>query len=149
MGVTPPFSGAKIALIHDGAVLTHLRDDIPTIGWPGHWDLPGGGREGEETPLACALRETHEEYDLTLDPASIIWHRAYAPQNPHRLPTHFFAAPITPDQIAAIRFGDEGQGWKMMILGDFLGHPRAVPHLRDRLAEALSDHLFLVQIRRG
>ena len=31
-------------------------------------------------------------------------------------------------RIAAIRFGDEGQGWCMMPVADYLTHPRAIPH---------------------
>lgn len=47
------FSGAKIALLKDDQILSILRDDIPTIPFPNTWDLPGGGREGEETPFDC------------------------------------------------------------------------------------------------
>ncbi|MFB2531128.1 NUDIX hydrolase [Paracoccus sp. p4-l81] len=148
----PPFCGAKIALIHAGHVLTHLRDDIPTIQFPGQWDLPGGGREGDETPLACALRETQEEYGLTLDPATVTWHRIYPPRAPRRRPAHFFAAAVTADQIAAIRFGDEGQGWQAMPIPTFLTHPRAIPHLADNLRDCLTDPaspFFLAEISRG
>ena len=52
--------GAKIALLAGARVLTHLRDEIPSIPFPGHWDFPGGGREGGESAEACALRELHE-----------------------------------------------------------------------------------------
>ena len=37
----------------------------------------------------------------------------------------------TQAQIAAIRFGDEGQEWRMMPIAEYLAHPRAVPHFRD------------------
>ena len=47
------FSGCKIALLCDDKLLTILRDDISTIPWPNMWELPGGGREGEETPFEC------------------------------------------------------------------------------------------------
>ena len=52
-----PFAGAKVALICGGDVLTYLRDDRPELPFPGCWDLPGGGREGEESAEACVLRE--------------------------------------------------------------------------------------------
>ena len=44
------FEGAKIAVIVGERVLALLRDDRADLPWPGHWDLPGGGREGGETP---------------------------------------------------------------------------------------------------
>ena len=36
-----------------------------------HWDLPKGGIHDGESPLAAALRETHEETGLVIDPASV------------------------------------------------------------------------------
>ncbi len=42
---------------------------------------------------------------------------------------------ITPVQIAAIRFGDEGQRWRMMPVEQFIHHPQGIEHLRRRVAE--------------
>ena len=67
------FSGCKIALICDDKLLTILRDDISTIPWPNMWELPGGGREGEETPFECVQREVFEELGLKLEEADILW----------------------------------------------------------------------------
>ena len=47
------------------------------------------------------------------------------------------SAEITPQQIAAIRFGDEGQRWQMMTLDRFIYHPQGISHLQQRLAEHL------------
>ena len=68
------FSGAKIAVITGTRILTYKRDNIPTIPFPGLWDLPGGGREGGEGPLDCALRELEEEFALQLRPPDICHH---------------------------------------------------------------------------
>ncbi len=48
------FSG-KIALLCDDKLLTDLRDDIQPFLGP-KCELPGGGREGEETPLNAYKR---------------------------------------------------------------------------------------------
>ena len=55
------FSGCKIALLCDDKLLTILRDDISTIPWPNMWELPGGGRENEETPIFMVGTSTQEE----------------------------------------------------------------------------------------
>ena len=41
--------------------------------------------------------------------------------------------------IAAIRFGDEGQDWRLMSVVDFLAHPQGVPHLQERLQHYLAE----------
>lgn len=131
------FSGAKIALVCGQRLVTYRRDDKPSIPWPGLWDLPGGGREGGETPAACALRETREEFGLSISPARLHWCRRYPGLTVPGRATYFLAAPIGEDEVAAIRFGEEGQYWRMMTTAEFLGHGEAVPHLQDRLADYL------------
>ncbi|MBI2766164.1 MAG: NUDIX hydrolase [Chloroflexi bacterium] len=49
-----------------GRVLLQQRDDdIPPAGY-GRWAIPGGGREGEESPRDTALREFEEETGISL-----------------------------------------------------------------------------------
>ena len=133
------FVGAKVALLCGDALLTYLRDDRPGLAWPAMWDLPGGGREGFETPEACLLRELHEEFGLMLPPERLIWRRIWPSMMDATRASVFFAGQITAAEIAAIRFGDEGQYWQMMAVTDFLSHPQAIPELQRRVAVALPD----------
>ncbi|AHG21744.1 DNA mismatch repair protein MutT [Chania multitudinisentens RB-25] len=128
------FGGAKIALLYGGEVLVYLRDEKSGIPWPGCWDLPGGGREGDETPLACVQRETQEEFGIGVSAHQVLWQQRYAGIQPGYPPTWFMVGEITPAQIAAIRFGAEGQRWQMMPVGEFIQHPQGITHLRQRLA---------------
>lgn len=132
------FTGAKIALVLGDQLVTYLRDDIPTIPYPGWWDLPGGGREGAESPEDCVLRETEEEFGLRLSPSRISWKRRYPSMFEPGSDGYFFAAPITEGEVAAIRFGDEGQRWQMMGHAEFLAHEGAIPFLRQRFGEYLA-----------
>lgn len=60
--VRPPCRVANIMLLRDdGALLLQLRDDIPTITSPGHWSIPGGSLEANETAQQAAAREFEEE----------------------------------------------------------------------------------------
>ena len=131
------FSGSKIALLCDQCVLVYQRDDFDHIPFPGLWDLPGGGREGEETPIACALRELEEEFSLKINADRISWVRRYDGAETGGLATYFMAAPITTADIAAIRFGDEGQRWRLEPVDAFLSNDKAIPHLKARLREYL------------
>ncbi|MBY6066558.1 NUDIX hydrolase [Leisingera aquaemixtae] len=128
------FAGAKLAVFLGQDLLVIQRDDKPDIPYPGHWDLPGGGREGLESPEDCALRETQEEVGLVLKPDVLIWSRAY--QRPHGR-VWFFAAHLPAAAAGEIRFGNEGQGWALMAPEAYCTHQLAVPHFADRLREYL------------
>ena len=127
------FGGAKLALINGTELLTYLRDDKPGIPYPNHWDLPGGGREGDESPVDCALRELQEEFGLSLGPDCLTVGRRFEQSMDGPYPSYFFIGRITPQEIDAIVFGDEGQRWRMMPMMEFLFHDRAVPALQNRL----------------
>lgn len=134
--MTEPFHGAKIAILVGDQIVTILRDDIPTIPWPGHWDLPGGGRETSETPTECALRELHEELGLILDPRLITWLRRY-PLPPSSV--WFLAAEWPGFDASKVNFGDEGQEWRLASLPWFLNHDRTIPYHKARLVEYLEQ----------
>lgn len=129
------FSGAKLALFLGDELVVIRRDDREDIPWPDHWDLPGGGREGNETPQDCALRETREEIGLTVDADAIVWANSY--QRPHGT-VWFFAAHLPYRTRDLIRFGSEGQGWRLMAPDDYCDHPKAVPHFAEQLRHYLA-----------
>ena len=134
-----PFGGAKIALVQDGLILTYLRDDKPDIRFPGLWDLPGGGREGGETPLACVARELFEEFGIRLDRDRLVGVRRYPPSKTTPLPVFFYWGYLAPGQLGQIRFGDEGQRWCMMVVDEFLARADAVKPLQQRVRDCLPD----------
>jgi 8-oxo-dGTP diphosphatase len=123
------FSGAKLAILTRGRILTLLRDDRPDIPWPGHWDLPGGGREGDEVPLACALRETREELSLIIDPGTVRWGQPFPGALPGQGAIWFFVLCDDRLDLSRIALGDEGQRWEAMPLADYLSHPKAIGHM--------------------
>jgi 8-oxo-dGTP diphosphatase len=47
-----------------GEILLQLRDDKPGLLWAGHWTLPGGYVESDETPDQAIAREIIEEMEL-------------------------------------------------------------------------------------
>lgn len=130
-----PFGGAKLILLIGGKLLVIRRDDRPDIPWPDYLDFPGGGREGDESPELCVLRETEEEVGLKLSGADLVW-RVQVP-GPSGLSV-FFAAELGPDCAGDIVMGDEGQHWELMPPYSYFAHPKAIPHFADRLADYLS-----------
>ena len=133
------FVGCKLLLVTGDHLLTYLRDDTPGLPFAAQWDLPGGGREGDETPEACVLRELHEEFGLILPEARLLRRWDYPSMMDASRASWFFVGVMDAAEIAAIRFGDEGQYWQLMPVADFLNHTSAVPELQRRTRLALDD----------
>ena len=135
------FTGCKIALICEGQILTILRDDKETIPYPNMWDLPGGGREGNETPFECVAREVYEELSIQLSKADVIWFQIYPSMLDGNKKSVFLVGRLTQEQFESIIFGDEGQGYKLVSFEEFLTSDRVVPQLQERVREYVEKKL--------
>ena len=135
------FTGCKIALICDGRILTILRDDKPTIPWPNLWELPGGGREGDESPFECVAREVYEELSIQLLKDDIVWSWIYPSMLDENKNSVFLVGKLTQEQFNSIVFGDEGQGYKLVRLEEFLASDRVVPQLQERVRDYVEKSL--------
>lgn len=135
------FAGAKLALFLGSDLLVIRRDDRPDIPWPNFWDLPGGGREGSESPQDCVLRETREEVGLIVPRAALVWSTSYLRPVGR---TWFFAAHLPLATQDDVVFGSEGQEWRLMSPQDYVAHPLAVPHFATQVRAYLDDPAFPV-----
>lgn len=124
------FHGAKLVLLIGGRLLVIRRDLTPGIAFPGHLDLPGGGREGQESARDCVLRETQEEVGLSL-PAKGLSQEVWVSRAKGY--SVFFSAALPESAARQIVFGDEGQSWCLMSPLAYLHHPLNVPHFADQV----------------
>ena len=142
------FTGCKIALICEGRILTILRDDKPTIPYPNMWDLPGGGREGDETPFECVAREVYEELSIQLSKDDIVWSRIYPSMLDENKNSVFLVGKLTQEQFDSIVFGDEGQGFKLMTIKEFITLDQVVPQLQERVRDYVEGK-FMIRLERA
>lgn len=135
------FTGCKIALICEGQILTILRDDKEGIPWPNMWELPGGGREGDETPFECVAREVYEELSIQLSKEEVIWSGIYPSMLDGNKKSVFLVGQLTQEQFESIVFGDEGQSYKLVSLEEFLTSDRVIPQLQERVRDYVEENI--------
>ena len=128
------FAGAKLLLFAGDLLIVLRRDRKPGIPWPGFLDLPGGARDGDESPEGCVLRETHEEVGLRVPETAL---RFVHLRDDAGKRSWFFAAHLSAEAADRVVFGDEGEGWCAMPPEAFLSAPDAIPHFRDILRHYL------------
>ncbi len=102
-----PIEVAIAILPADGKFLMQLRDNIPTILYPGLWGLFGGHIEAGETPEIAVKREIMEEigYQL-LEP------QKFGCYSDARVIRHVFYAPLTVDIDKLVL----GEGWDFGLI---------------------------------
>lgn len=88
--MSQPVEVAIAILYREDQFLLQLRDNIPTIAYPGHWGLFGGHIDPGETPEVAVVRELLEEIDYSLQ--NVTKFRIYADDRAVR---HVFYAPLT------------------------------------------------------
>ncbi len=134
------FTGCKIALFCEDRILTILRDDKSTIPYPNTWELPGGGREGDESPFECVAREVYEELGIHLTEDCLLWSKVYPSVLFEGKESVFLVGKLRQEQYDKIVFGDEGQGYKLMSIDEFLSSDMVVPQLQERLRDYLESN---------
>lgn len=116
-----------------------------------HWDLPKGGPAPGESPLATAVRETHEETGLRFDAATLLelGRLNYRP----RKDLHLFAARLpridTDTLVCESQFSHaDGQRAPEMDGFGWFAFARLPALVTPRLATVLCERLDLAQILR-
>jgi len=95
-------------LYRDNKFLMQLRDNIPTIPYPGYWAFFGGHIEAGETPEIAVRREIIEEIGYTL-PEKIYEFGRYDSETAVR---HVFYAPLDVEFDKLVL----GEGWDLGLV---------------------------------
>lgn len=133
--------GSAVLVVDEhGRILLQQRDDdIPPAG-VGRWAIPGGGREGDESPLETALREFEEETTVRLRSVRHFGH--YAPPEdplPDELTLDVFLSDDTVPRDAITVL--EGMDFAYHAIEDLPGLP-ANPPTRRYLEEIVASPML-------
>jgi 8-oxo-dGTP diphosphatase len=115
-----------------GRVLLQLRDDdLPPERYPGHWSLPGGMMEPDESPDEAGLREFEEETGHLLDEVRFwrTFRRAELPTALVDIQHVYFIDADIPEAHVSV---NEGQAFRYFAAGE-LGELAMPPHAREIL----------------
>jgi 8-oxo-dGTP diphosphatase len=102
-----PVEVAIAILPYEGKFLMQLRDNIPTILYPGLWGLFGGHIEAGETPEVAVKREILEEIGYQVKEPQM-----FGCYNDDRIIRHVFYAPLTVDLDKLVL----GEGWDFGLI---------------------------------
>jgi 8-oxo-dGTP diphosphatase len=134
------FNGAK-GLIFLGEKLLVYRRDTKTNNKPLCIDLPGGGREGEESPFETFQRETKEEFGIDIEKDEIEFSCTIPSTLEPEKKSFFIVAKTTRFNQEDIVFGDEGTEWMLMTPDEFIHRTDGIERQQKRVAEWLSGKL--------
>ena len=70
----------------------------------------------------------------------LLWSKVYPSMLFEGKESVFLVGKLTQEQFDSIVFGDEGQGYKLMRIEEFLGSDRVVPQLQDRVRDYLESN---------
>jgi 8-oxo-dGTP pyrophosphatase MutT (NUDIX family) len=104
---TQLISVAIAILYQEGKYLMQLRDDIPTIAYPGVWGFFGGHIEPEEEPAIALKRELIEEINYS----SPILTKFRSSQTGNYI-RYIFSSPLT----IAVSELELNEGWDLKLL---------------------------------
>jgi len=135
-------------LIREGQFLLQLRDNIPTIVYPGHWAFFGGHIEPGETPETGVWREVEEEIGYVPP-----WLKPFVIWEHENIVRHVFYGPLVvpPAQLQLSEGWDLGlwsvadieRGEKYSPIADQV-RPLGPPH-RTLLLRFIAEHAVALQ----
>lgn len=113
------FGGVKGFVFIGEKILVYRRDNN-TKNFPLHIDLPGGGRENNESPFETFKREVSEEFGINIKEGDISFCDIVQNIiNPDKVSYLFITQPLEYTEKDII-FGNEGVEWMLLTIKEFI-----------------------------
>ena len=131
------FNGAK-GFVFIGEKLLVYRRDTKTTNLPLMIDLPGGGREGNESPFETLRREIKEEFGIEIKKENIVYSKALTSTINPLKQSYGFIIKLSKDFENKIVFGNEGLEYFLFTIDEYLKRDDVIERHKPRLVEYLS-----------
>ncbi|MEO8065734.1 MAG: glycosyltransferase [Candidatus Doudnabacteria bacterium] len=128
------FHGVKGIIFIDDKMLVYRRDN-KTDNFPLQIDLPGGGKEADETPFETFQRESKEEFGVQIEKSDISYAKQYmSAMDPTKESYFFVTRPLNVDRKDII-FGNEGLEFLLVKPEEYLKFGDAIKRHQDKVKE--------------
>jgi 8-oxo-dGTP diphosphatase len=134
------FNGAK-GLVFLGDKLLTYRRDYKTNHKPGCIDLPGGGREGDESPFDTFKREIKEEFGIDIEKDDIKFSCTVQSVIEPDKKSYFIVAKLPEGKASDVVFGNEGLEWLLMTPEEFISRSDGIERQKKRVANYLKGKM--------
>lgn len=135
--ITRNFHGAK-GLVFIGEKILVYRRDGRTNNFPFRIDLPGGGREQDESPFETFKREVKEEFGIDIKTEDIVYSKRYESVMDPTMEAYFLVA-----KTKGVTFKDVIPSFEVpepiiMDITEYLSLSDSIPRHVDRVKEYLN-----------
>lgn len=134
------FNGARGIVFLEGMMLVYRRDNKTTSS-PLCIDLPGGGRERDESPFDTFKREVEEEFGINIEENEIEFSCTIPSIMEPNKKSYFIVARTLRFKPEDIIFGNEGTEWMLMTPEEFIKRPDGIERLQKRVEKYLAKQL--------
>jgi 8-oxo-dGTP diphosphatase len=132
------FHGVKGIVRIDDKIIV-MRRDMNAPHLPLYIDLPGGGREGKESPFKALQREITEMLHILIVESDIVYAKRYENNDDRADDTFLLVTEILKIDEKKIVLGEKGLMYYTMTMHDFLEHPEGIEKQKMRIIHYLED----------
>jgi 8-oxo-dGTP diphosphatase len=135
------FNGAKGLVFLGDKILTYRRDN-KTNNSPLCIDLPGGGREEDESPFDTFKREIKEEFGIDIEKNDIKFSCTVQSVIESNKKSYFVVAILPKIKASDVVFGNEGVEWMLMSPQEFINRHDGIHRQQKRVEKYLAGKLL-------
>jgi 8-oxo-dGTP diphosphatase len=131
------FHGVKGLVFIGDKILTYRRD-TNTKSFPLYIDLPGGGKEENESPFDTFKRETKEEFGIEINSIDVKYAKQYMSVMDPTKESYFIVVNPLNIEESDIVFGDEGFEPMLITLDEYLKLNDAIKRHQEKVVDYLA-----------